>query len=67
MIDEAKLQEFRNNLSKQVFDIWINPEIKRRQAAGELKSAIFAAQIILSFDDPPIIRFNNEVKVAIRI
>ena len=62
MVDE----EFIQNLMQQVHELWINPEIERRRAAGRLPDdfAIRSAQVIMNLGaDAPEVRFNEEVKV----
>jgi hypothetical protein len=51
-------------LLRQAFELWINPEINRRQAEGKLTDGIdlFTAQIVFHIDLPVEIRLNHEVK-----
>ena len=61
--------EMGQRLFQQVVDIWINPELQRRSAAGLVDESFVlnAAQIIFRVDKPPEVRINNEVKIAIRV
>jgi hypothetical protein len=59
-------EEFIHNLTQQVHELWINPEVERRREAGRLPDdfAISRAQVIMNLDaDAPEVRFNEEVKV----
>jgi hypothetical protein len=57
-------QQGANNLLKQSFDIWFQPEIERRKSAGILPTgfSVWAAQVIMELGaESPIIRLNGEV------
>lgn len=57
------------NLMQQALDLWINPEIERRQEAGYLPDdfVLSKAQIIMNVGiDTPEVRFNEEVKAVAR-
>lgn len=51
----------------QFVELWINPEIQRRRNEGVLLEdfALFAAQVIINFDQPTAVRLNEEVKAAV--
>jgi len=70
--DEFKLSEKGGiAIFRQVMDIWIAPEIKRRQNLGEVKSPLIlrSAQIIFFPDDERKIqvRINSEIKGTIKV
>lgn len=48
----------------QVWELWIRPEITRRQQTGQLPAncGLWAAQVIMNFDKPVEVRLNEEVK-----
>ena len=50
---------------EQAFTNWINPELERRKAKGQLPNGLKlrAAQVIFSVDGSKIVRVNGEVKV----
>jgi uncharacterized protein (UPF0332 family) len=53
------------NMFNQVFELWITPEVKRRQAAGLIARpyALSAAQVIFHADGRPFeIRLNEQVR-----
>ena len=52
---------------RNAFDLWFEPEIKRRQEAGTLPMPfkLWAAQVILDMGRPPVINFNEELKGAL--
>jgi len=60
--------EFRDNFVRQIVELWINPEIKRRRDEGRLPDnfGLFAAQVIMNFDSPTQVRLNEEVKALIK-
>lgn len=55
-------------LFKQSLEIWINPEVERRQQAGLLSNGFVlnAAQIIWTADGSPEVRLNEEVRAVMR-
>ncbi len=61
--DWEKLEGFERTLA-QMFHIYFNPEVARRQAAGELPETfgIVIAQVLLPPDGPARVLFNDEVK-----
>lgn len=65
---ESPLQteDFRQRVFNQFLDIWITPEVMRRQELGELPKPLDlrAAQILFYPDDrQPEVRINSEVKL----
>lgn len=50
----------------QTFDLWIKPEVARRQAAGTLPAdfMLLAAQVVMQPGQPPEVRLNAEVRFA---
>jgi hypothetical protein len=56
------------NLVKQAFELWLNPEIKRRAERGEitLPLRLSQAQILFSVGGKPIVRLNDEVKAVVQ-
>jgi uncharacterized protein (UPF0332 family) len=64
MDDETKQRVFQ-----QVLDLWVKPEIERREKSGKIQKdfVITKIQIILSLNSAkPQIRFNEEVKATAR-
>jgi len=63
-------KEFSKRAIQNIMDIFISPEVKRRQDAGRLPKPLDlrAAQVILSPDEcKPIIRINEEVKAIVKV
>lgn len=57
--------KIRQKIAQQFFDIWITPEVKRRQERGELECPLklHAAQVIFFPDDRGFkVRINSEVR-----
>ena len=56
--------EFTAGVLRNVFALWFEPEIKRRQDAGALPKpfSLWAAQIIMEPDKPPVISFNDHIR-----
>ncbi len=57
-------------LIQQAFDLWINPEIERRRAAGRLPDGftLYMAQVIFDLDAAaPEVRLNEEVRIALKV
>ena len=52
-----------NRLLSQAFELWFNPELDRRSAAGELPEgfALYAAQVLFPPEGPYEVRFNEEM------
>lgn len=59
--------EFTDSFTKQIVDLWINPEIERRRQANRLPEgfALYAAQVIMNLDASEEVRFNEEVKLKV--
>lgn len=58
-------EEFGNKVLQQLMDLYVTPEIRRRQESGLLPSPfdLHAAQIIFSPDGKlPTVRLNSEIK-----
>jgi len=57
------------NLLKQVFQVWINPELDRRKKENNIEQnfRLIRAQIIFSLGGPPEIRINDQVKAQIKV
>ena len=53
-------QKFGSNLLKNLMEVFINPEIKKRGLNGSF--VLRTAQIILIPGKPPIVRLNDEIK-----
>jgi uncharacterized protein (UPF0332 family) len=51
---------------KQAFQLWFEPEIKRRVAEGRIGKdfSVWAAQVVMNLDADPVVRINNEVRGA---
>lgn len=66
---ESSEQEFAQRTFQQAFEIWINPEIKKRKNAGTLPSEfqLQRAQVIMNLDSPIQVRFNDEIKVRMQV
>lgn len=60
-------QEDLKRTFQQVADLWIIPEVKRRQQKGWKENIIWAAQIILIPHRKPLIRLNNQIDVKVRV
>ncbi|WP_267381780.1 MULTISPECIES: hypothetical protein [unclassified Sphingomonas] len=60
---EADRKEFGERLLAQAFDLWFNPELKRRTEAGLLPNdfALFAAQVLFPPEGENLIRLNGEM------
>ena len=60
-------QLMAKRLIEQTLTNWVNPELERRKAAGELKDGFVlkAAQIIFSVGGKNLVRINGEVKAII--
>ena len=59
--------EFTKRVLQNAFDLWFEPEIKRRQESGTLPTPfkLWAAQVILDLGQPPEINFNEQLKGAL--
>jgi hypothetical protein len=65
--DRVAEEELGQNLLQQAFDLWIHPEIERRQTAGQLPDdfVLRGAQVIMNLDaDAPEARLNEEVRAV---
>lgn len=60
-------QEDLQRTFQQIVDIWIIPEIKRRQQLGWKGNNVRAAQIILIPNQKPLIRLNGQVRATAKI
>lgn len=70
MENQEQSNEFGNRVFQQFMDLYINPEVMRRQEAGELPKPLDlrAAQIIFSPDDRrPNVRINEEVRAISKV
>jgi len=56
-------QDFTGVVLRNAFDLWFEPEIKRRQEAGFLPKPfrLWAAQVILDLEGPAEINFNEHI------
>ncbi len=62
--------ELGQNASRQILDLFVSPEVERRQEAGELPRplALEAAQVIFFPDGrAPEVRVNSEVRISVGI
>lgn len=56
-------------LLKQMLELWIEPEVKRRIADGKISGGPYVvnrAQVLFFVDREPLIRLNDEVKVIVK-
>jgi len=63
-LSQSRESEFTVTVLQQAFELWFEPEIRRRQAAGAIPqpSSLFAAQLLMEPGRPPVIRFNGEIR-----
>lgn len=56
------------SLLEQVMDLWVRPEIERRQETGDLGTPfrLAAAQVVMEVGAPPRVRLNDEVRAVVR-
>jgi len=55
-------QEAVQNFFNQIQNIWIKPELERRNESGKpFNSQIICCRILLPKDQPPIVEFNHEI------
>ena len=61
-------EEIGKRIHQQVFELWINPEIKRRKNSGNISSGfqLQRAQVIMNVDQPVQIRLNHEFEAIIK-
>src|SRR3712207_5214815 len=66
--DDGLSKEGHEHLLRQVFELWAQPEVRRRQAAGTLQrpARIHAVQVLLRVGQPPEVRLNEEVRGVAR-
>jgi len=66
-MDEVNNEELGNKLVEQALELWINPEIERRKQSNSLPEnfKIYSVQVLINFDAPNEVRFNEEVKVIL--
>ena len=65
---EYKLtQEDLQRTFQQIVDLWIIPEIRKRQQKGWKEENVTVAQIILIPDRKPLVRLNNQVKLTLKV
>jgi|ERR1051326_1362429 hypothetical protein len=57
------------NFMKSIMEIYVQPEMQRRESEGApLAEALWAAQIIFQDgNDPPVIRLNSKVRLIVRV
>jgi uncharacterized protein (UPF0332 family) len=67
-MNDIDYREMGNNLMKQALELWINPEIERRKQNNTLPDnfSLNMVRVIMNFNSPNEIRFNNEVKVILK-
>jgi len=63
--DEA---QFTITVLRNAFDVWFEPEIKRRQEAGTLPKpfSLWAAQVLMELGKSPVIRFNDQIRGVLK-
>jgi len=68
-VQEELPPEMAQELLRQVFDLWINPEVVRRQAEGGLTAPVdlISAQVIFHSERPLEVRLNHEVKAIAEV
>ncbi len=54
---------------QQVFELWVMPEVQRRQSAGELPPTfqLWSAQVVFEVDAPVKVRLNKEVRTMMKV
>src|SRR4051794_7508333 len=67
-IDTGLSLEGQEHLLEQVFELWAQPEVRRRQEAGEMPrpARVHAVQVMLRVDAAPEVRLNEEVRGVAR-
>ena len=60
--------EFTNSVLRNAFDLWFEPEIKRRQASGALPKPfrVWAVQVLLEVGRAPAVFFNDQLKGVLK-
>jgi len=63
----ALSKEFNDNFFKHIAELYIDPEIKKRQKAATLPDGfvLYAVQVILNHDAPIEVRLNDEVDARV--
>lgn len=59
--------ELNTRFIEQFLELWINPEIERRQKTGDLPEnfTLYSAQVIMNFDAPTEVRLNEEIRAVL--
>jgi uncharacterized protein (UPF0332 family) len=54
---------------QQVFELWVMPEVERRQSAGQVPPnfQLWSAQVVFEVDAPVKVRLNNEVRAMMKV
>jgi hypothetical protein len=54
---------------QQAFELWVMPEVERRQSAGQLPPnfQLWSAQVVFEVDAPLKVRLNNEVQAVMKV
>ena len=62
--EEPGEAEFTLTVLRKAFDLWFEPEIRRRQEAGSLPKpfSLWAAQVLMEPGKSPLIRFNDQIR-----
>lgn len=62
-------KEFSENFLKNVFEMWVNPEVVKRKSQEIIDNnfELKAAQIIFPIGSENIVRLNNEVKIILDV
>jgi uncharacterized protein (UPF0332 family) len=66
--ESEKQEEFAGRLLNQMAEIYVNPEIRRRQEAGTLPEgfSLQRFQVIMNLGQQPIVRLNEEIKGVVQ-
>lgn len=56
-------------LLEQIMELWVRPEVERRQEAGEIETPfqLVAAQVVMEVGVSPTVRLNDEVRAVARV
>ena len=67
--DSKSTGQFEENVFRNAFELWITPEVKRRQLEGNLPKpvSLLAAQVVFAPEGKPLVRLNNEVRGRARV
>ena len=60
-------EEIGNNFFQQCKDVWIIPEMLKRQRMGWSEKEVWSAQIILFPNRKPLVRLNTQTKIKIKL